>query len=96
MTDATVPTTAILFKAATLALGTLVTYLAAKAARRTGARGLRYLAVGFGVVSLGSLLAGVADQLLAVDAGTALTVESGLTAAGFAVVAYSLYVTDDR
>jgi hypothetical protein len=93
---ATVPPAAILFKVATLALGSLVTYLAAKAARRTGATGLTYLAVGFGVVSLGSLLAGVADQALAVDAATALIVESALTAAGFAVVAYSLYVTGDR
>jgi hypothetical protein len=90
---ATVTTAAIAFKTATLLLGGLITYLAARAAGRTGLPGLRYLAAGFGIVTLGSLAAGVLDQLLSVDAGVALTVESALTTAGFAVIAYSLYVT---
>lgn len=80
-------------KTVTLALGGLITYLAAKAARRTSSPGLSTLAVGFGVVTLGSLLAGIADQVLAVDATTALVVEQALTAVGFVVVTYSLYVT---
>lgn len=88
-----VPTVVVVLKTATLCLGGLITYLAAKAARRTGATGLAYLAVGFGVVTLGSLLAGVADLFVPGDGSTALVVESALTALGFAVVAYSLYVT---
>jgi hypothetical protein len=88
-----VPTVAVAFKTATLALGGLITYLAAKAARRTGSTGLASLAVGFGVVTLGSLLAGVTDLFVPASAGTALVVESALTTLGFAVVAYSLYVT---
>jgi hypothetical protein len=91
--DATVPFVAIVFKTVTLGLGGLITYLAAKAARRAGGGGLRYLAVGFGIVTFGSLLAGVADQLPVADASTALIVESALTAVGFAVIAYSLYAT---
>ncbi|MFB6135448.1 MAG: hypothetical protein ABEJ04_01690 [Halobacteriaceae archaeon] len=78
-------------KTLTLLLGGLVTYFALKAYRRTGAPALRALTVGFGFVTLGSLLAGVADQLLSVDTQYALLVESVLTAVGFAVIIYSLY-----
>jgi hypothetical protein len=62
-----------------------------KAWQRTGSPALRSLALGFGFVTLGSLLAGVADQLLAVDQMLAVLVESTLTAVGFAVIVYSLY-----
>jgi hypothetical protein len=51
------------------------------------------LPVGFGVVTLGSLAVGVADQVLALTADRALAVESGLPGPGFAVVAYSLFVS---
>ncbi|WP_232819756.1 MULTISPECIES: DUF7521 family protein [Haloprofundus] len=79
-------------KTLTLVLGGLITYYAYKAYRRTGAVALRLLAIGFGIVTLGSLLAGAADQVLATDQMYALVVESGLTAVGFAVIVYSLYV----
>ncbi|WP_254274186.1 DUF7521 family protein [Haloarcula marina] len=80
------------FKTVTLLLGGLITYLAAKAARKTRSRALTYLAVGFGTVTSGSLLAGVADQLFGIDTHTALVFENAITAAGFAVIAYSLSV----
>lgn len=80
-------------KTVTLALGGLITFLAAKAARRTSSSGLSILAAGFGVVTLGSLLAGIADLVLAVDPTTAFVVEQALTAVGFGIVTYSLYVT---
>ncbi|MFB6161385.1 MAG: hypothetical protein ABEJ61_09460 [Haloferacaceae archaeon] len=88
-----VTTVVIGFKTLTLALGGLITYFAAKAARRTHDSGLTALAGEFAVVTFGSLLAGVADQLLSVDAATALVVESALTAVGFCCIAHSLYVT---
>jgi len=87
-----IPFVVIVFKTGTLALGALITYLAAKAARKTGVTGLVYLAAGFGIVTLGSLLAGVTDQLIA-DPTAALVVESALTLVGFGIIAYSLYVT---
>lgn len=88
-----VPLVVIGFKTVTLLLGGLVTYLAAKAARKTPGSGLAYLAGGFAVVTSGSLLAGVVDQVLSIDATTALVVDSALTAVGFCCIAYSLYVT---
>ena len=79
-------------KTITLVLGGLITYFAFKAYRRTGVRALRALALGFGTVTLGSLLAGVFDQLLTLNRQAALIVESGLTAVGFATILYSLFV----
>jgi len=79
-------------KTITLVLGGAVTYFALQAWQRTGSPALRSLAIGFGCVTLGSLLAGIADQLLAVDRTLAVVTESALTAVGLAVIVYSLYV----
>lgn len=82
----------VVLKTLTLVLGGTITYLAFKAFRRTGSKSLRSLSVGFGLVTLGALLAGVADQIVGFQTDIALVVESVLTAAGFAVIVYSLYV----
>jgi len=79
-------------KTITLLLGGMITYFAFKAYRRTRSVALRSLSVGFGLVTLGSLLAGAADLILQVDQRYALIIQSTLTAAGFAVIMYSLYV----
>lgn len=94
MIEAITPLVVVL-KTITLLLGGLITYFAAKAAIKTEARPLRLLAVGFGTVTAGSLSAGVADQVLSLDTGTALVAESTLTAVGFAVITYSLYVASN-
>lgn len=91
--NGTIPLVVIGLKTVTLVIGGLITYLAAKAARKTASPGLTYLALGFGIVTLGSLLAGVADQFMMVDPVTALVLENALTMVGFAIIAYSLYVT---
>lgn len=88
-----IPLLVIGLKTVTLLIGSAITYTAASAARKTRWVGLSYLAVGFGIVTFGSLLAGVADQFLLVDTHDALIVENALTAVGFAVIGYSLYVT---
>lgn len=87
-----VGTLIIVIKTLTLGLGGLITYQAFKAFRRTRSSALRSLTIGFGLVTLGSLLAGFADQILGVPTDVALVVESLLTAGGFAVILYSLYV----
>lgn len=81
------------FKTLSLVMGGLITYYGYRAYRRTGAAGLRALTVGFAIVTAGAILAGAVDlvpQLQARD--LALLIESGLTAAGFGVILYSLYV----
>ena len=52
---------------------------------------LRALSIGFGVVTLGTLLAGVLDQVLQFRIQVGLLVESALVTVGFAVIVYSLY-----
>lgn len=82
----------VVLKTITLALGLTITYLSYKAFRRTGSPALRSLALGFGLVTLGALLAGMVDQLMGLETNVALVIESVLTAAGFGVIIYSLYV----
>jgi len=80
-------------KTLTLLLGGTITLFAYRAYRRTGLRALRALAIGFGVVTVGTLLAGAVDLLApGLERETALIVESALTVVGFAVILYSLYV----
>ncbi len=90
MTDVSVAI--VVLKTLTLALGGLITYQAYRAFRRTGSPALRSLTVGFGLVTLGSLLAGLVDQIVRLPTDVALVVESLLAAVGFAVILYSLYV----
>lgn len=91
--EITATTLVISFKTVTLVLGLLITYLAFKAYRRTGERSLGALAAGFAIVTLGTFLAGVAHQLLNAAFLVGLLIESGLIAAGFLVIVYSLYMT---
>ncbi|WP_135830268.1 DUF7521 family protein [Halorussus halobius] len=90
MTDVTPLVVAL--KTVTLVLGGLITFFAFKAYRRTGARPLRALAFGFGAVTLGSMVAGVLDRIVLTGGDYALVAESALTAVGFGVILYSLYV----
>jgi hypothetical protein len=85
-------TAIIVVKTLTLALGGLITYLSLKAYRRTGAPALRALAIGFGAVTVGAILAGVVHQLTPLDLLWGVFVQSALTLVGFAVITYSLYV----
>lgn len=85
-------------KTLTLVFGTLITYLAWTASRRTGSRALRALAVGFGVVTVGSVLGGTIDLLGDVFDVTGpegilygVLVQSVLTMIGFGIITYSLY-----
>lgn len=89
----TIPPAVIALKTLTLLLGGLITYFAAKAARRTGATGLALLAAGFATITLGSMAAGLADQVFAIAHADALVLENALTTVGFAIIAYSLAVT---
>ncbi|WP_254821665.1 MULTISPECIES: DUF7521 family protein [Haloglomus] len=78
-------------KTVTLLLGGLITYMTAKAYRRTGAPSLRALAIGFGIITMGGVIAGVGDLAGIVDLRTSVLVQSVITAIGFGVITYSLY-----
>ena len=76
---------------ATLVLGSLIVLLSYRAYRRTGATALRSLALGFGVVTLGAILAGLVDLVTSFRLGYGVLLQSALTLVGFAIITYSLY-----
>lgn len=81
----------IISKTITLGLGCGIAYIAYKAYRRTRSPSLRALAVGFGIVTIGALFAGIAHQLLGVGLQAGILINSVLTALGFTIIMYSLY-----
>lgn len=87
----TVATAIVIAKAGILVLGGLITFFSYKAYQRTGVPALRLLALGFGVVTFGSFLGGVLDQLLGIELATSVLIDSLLTLLGFVVIFYSLY-----
>lgn len=89
----TVTTFVIGFKIISLLFGGFITYLAFKAYRKTGARSLGALSLGFAIITTGTFLAGVVDQVLDAGFQTSQLIESALVALGFLVIVYSLYTT---
>lgn len=79
-------------KLVVLVLGGAITYLAYRAFRRTRAPPLKLFAIGFGVITVGGVLGGGIDQLTGFRLAVGVFVQSSLTALGFTVLAYSLYV----
>lgn len=75
-----------------LVAGATVTYLSYRAYRRTGDQSLRELALGFALITVGTLLAGITFELLGLSLGTGILIESLLVLAGLVVITYSLRV----
>lgn len=82
----------VVLKTLSVTLGGLITYFAYRAYRRTDARPLRCLSIGFAIITFGALLGGIIDQLLFLTREWAIVGESSLAVVGFAVILYSLYV----
>lgn len=85
-------------KTLTFVFGAVITYLSFVAYRRTRAAALRALAVGFAVVTIGSVLGGVVDLASDVVNVTGpeatlygVLIQSVLTMIGFGIITYSLY-----
>lgn len=79
----------VLANALVLAFGGFITRSVLRASRRTGSRDLRYLAVGFGLVTLSMLLGG-GMHLIAGDVLYGVATRAIVTALGFGVILYSL------
>lgn len=87
-----VQTALAIVKTLVLLVGSTVTYLSYSAYRRTGDRSLAMLAVGFGLITGGTLLAGFTFELLGVPLGVGIVLESVFVLAGLSVIAYSLRI----
>ncbi|MFT4882551.1 MAG: heme/copper-type cytochrome/quinol oxidase subunit 3 [Natronomonas sp.] len=90
--DAEVQLAVAVVKTLILVVGGSVTYLAYRAYRRTHDESLRLLSVGFGLIVVGVLLAGFTFEILMVDIGVGILIESLFVLMGLSVVAYSLRV----
>ncbi|PCR90732.1 DUF7521 family protein [Natrinema ejinorense] len=80
-------------KTLVLIVGGVITFIAYKAYRRTQQPALGYLSLGFGLITLGLVLAGMLTELFSMPLATGILLESLLVLAGFLVIARSLYVT---
>jgi small neutral amino acid transporter SnatA (MarC family) len=85
----------VVIKTVTLVLGALITSLAYRAFRRRKDPALRALMIGFGLVTLGSAAGGALYHFAEIEMLLGVSIESLATAAGFAVLVYSLYVGVD-
>lgn len=91
MSDTAIAIAVFALKSLTLVLGALITYFAYRAYRATTGKPLGALALGFGLVTLGALLAGLTHQVLDLDSNVVHLTEASLTTLGFAIILYSLY-----
>lgn len=82
-------------KTLVLVFGLLIVRIAYRAYRRRGSRSLRSLTLAFGLITIGGVLGGSIDQVLQLGLQAGILANSLLTALGFAVLAYSLYASDD-
>ncbi|WP_435119765.1 DUF7521 family protein [Halolamina sp. C58] len=73
-------------------LGGGITYVAYKAYRKTPERSLQLLCVGFGIITVGALLSGVANQFFSVPLAEGVLANSVFVATGLGVILYSLYL----
>jgi len=78
-------------KAVTLTFGGILTWLSCRAFLRTGAPAMRALTAGIGLVTIGALVGGVVHQVLGLSVLAGVAVQGAFSAAGFAVLTYSLY-----
>jgi len=79
-------------KSVILLLGGGITVIAYRAYQRTGDPSLGVLGLGFGVITLGALISGAANQFFAVSLETGVLANSIFLAVGLAIIMYSLYM----
>lgn len=79
-------------KSVVLLLGGAITVVAYRAYDRTGDPSLGTLGAGFGVITLGALVSGAANQFFAVPFETGVLVNSVFLAIGLAIIMYSLHM----
>ena len=79
-------------KAVILILGGGITYIAYKAYRRSGDLSIGVLGIGFGVITVGAFLTGIANQFFSVSLEIGVLVNSIFVAIGLAVIMYSLHM----
>ncbi|WP_265111584.1 DUF7521 family protein [Halosolutus halophilus] len=78
-------------KLAVLTLGLLVSAMAFQGYRRYGRTAMVYLAIGFALISVGTVIEGLLFELADLDIFLASTIQTVIAASGMLVILYSLY-----
>jgi hypothetical protein len=78
-----------------LFFGLVVVYYAAKSYTRTKSKSMLLLTFGFGITTVGSVVGGIAFELMGADLETADTIYAVAQAIGFFIILLSLAVTKD-
>jgi hypothetical protein len=72
-------------------LGSVLVYLSLKAQHRNGSNGWFFLSIGFALITIGAVAAGVLFEFFTFDIFGALTIESILTTLGLISIIASIY-----
>jgi len=75
-------------------LGLLLAYLSIKAYRKSKSKNMLFLSIGFGIITVGSILAGLSFEFLGFSLLQVNIVESLMILVGFIMVLYSIYGID--
>ncbi len=74
-------------------LGSIVVYLSFSGYRRNGGKSLLMLSVGFFLIVVASLVAGLLFEFIGMELHDSYAIDSLITAAGFFSIIYSIYGT---
>ncbi|HUI87014.1 MAG TPA: hypothetical protein VLY21_07660 [Nitrososphaerales archaeon] len=75
--------------------GVIVIYYASRAYSRHRSRSMLFLAIGFAIVTIGAVAAGVLFELLSVGLETVEAIQAVSQAIGFFIIVYSLVGTKE-
>ena len=78
------------FQAIIVVLGIVIVYFAVKGYGKTKSESLLFLALGFLIVTVGAVAAGVLFELLNYDLVTVEAIQAATTVVGFLVIVYSI------
>ena len=75
-------------------LGLMLAYLSLKAYRKSKSKNMLFLSIGFGIITVGSILAGLSFEFLGFSLLQVNIVESLMILIGFIMIMYSIYGID--
>jgi hypothetical protein len=78
-----------------LVLGTFIVYLAYRGFKRNRSRPLFYVAVGFALITAGTMAEGLLYVIIGSELLTAIAVGTAITVIGFVAIIYSIYAVKD-
>lgn len=82
-------------KIVALLLGAFIVYLAYRGFRRNRSRPLFYVAVGFALITAGTIAEGLLYVIIGSELLTAIAVGTTITVLGFVAIIYSIYAVKD-